>query len=112
MQNAGGHATIHDAASSLQSLQSGIQYEPFAAETISRQEVDTASNGSVDDVEQLDFTGEDVDAMEALLALTSDCSVQSPPHSQNPAGKGFLKPILHIFDLEEHIGTYLGACLP
>lgn len=84
-----GHASIQDAASSLQSLQSGIQYEPVAAETTSKQEVDTASNSSVDDVEQLDYTGEDADAMEALLALTSDCSVQSPTQSQNPAGKGF-----------------------
>lgn len=89
-----GHASIQDAASSLQSLQSGIQYEPFAAETISRQEADAASDGSIDDVKQLDYTWEDADAMEALLALTSECSVQSPPQTVNPAGKAFVKPIM------------------
>ena len=78
------HASIQDAASSLQSLQSGIH---FAAETVSRQAEDTASNGSIDDGEQLDYTWEDADAMEALLALTSDCSVQSSPQSPNPAGR-------------------------
>ena len=82
-----GHASIQDAASSLQSLQSGIQYEPYAAGTTSRQEPDTRSNSSVDSAEELDYTGEDAHAMEALLALTSDCSVQSPSQSQNPAGK-------------------------
>ena len=90
-----GHASIQDAASSLQSLQSGIQYDPFAAETISRHIIDTASDGSVDDVEQLDYTWEDANAMEALLALTSECSVQSPPPSHSPAGKAFVKPIMY-----------------
>lgn len=82
-----GHASIENAASSLQSLHSGIQYEPYADGTSSRQEPDTRSNSSVDGAEELDYTGEDAHAMEALLALTSDCSVQSPSQSQNPAGK-------------------------
>ena len=80
-----------DAAKSLQSLQSGIQYEPYATGAVSRQEVDAVSNSSVEAAEQLDYTGEDADAMDALLALTSDCSVQSPPRLQNPAGEGTAK---------------------
>ena len=116
LQKAGcvpGHASIQDAADSLQSLQSGIQYEPHAAaaEASNRQEVDTTSKGSADDAEQLDYTGEDAEAMKALLALTSDCFVQSPPPSQNPAGENFLKPIMHVSDFEEHIGTNLSACM-
>lgn len=83
-----GHASVQNAASSLQSLHSGIQYEPYVAGTISRQEPDTTSNSSIDGAEELDYTGEDAHAMEALLALTSDCSVQSPSQSHNPAGKG------------------------
>lgn len=92
LQKAGsarGLASMQDAARSLHSLQSGIQYEPYAvaAEASNRQEVDTTSYGSADDAEQLDYTGEDAEAMQALLALTSDCSVQSPQQPQHPAGK-------------------------
>lgn len=83
-----GHASIQDAASSLQSLQSGIQYEPYAAGSVSRQETDTTNNCSDGVAEQLDYTGDDANAMEALLALTSECSVQFPPQLHNPAGSG------------------------
>lgn len=82
---------VQDAANSLQSLQSGIQYEPYAAGTVNRPEADTFSNGSVEAAEQLDYTREDADAMDALLALTNDCSVQSPPRRQNPAGESIMQ---------------------
>ncbi len=84
-------ASLHDAASSLQSLHSGIQFEPYAADdsTNARQEeeeeVDADSAVSAHD--QLEYTGADAEAMDALLALTSDFSVQSPPKPQNPAGE-------------------------
>lgn len=82
-------ASLHDAASSLQSLHSGIQFEPYAADISNikqaEEEVDADSAGSAYD--QLDYTGTDAEAMGALLALTSDFSVQSPPKPQNPAGK-------------------------
>ena len=83
-------ASLHDAASSLQSLHSGIQYEPYAGGDISNvkqeeEELDANSAGSAHD--QLDYTGADAEAMDALLALTSDFSVQSPPRPQNPAGE-------------------------
>ena len=81
-------ASLHDAASSLQSLHSGIQFEPYAAGDIingKQEEVDADSAGSAHD--QLDYTGADAAAMDALLALTSDFSVQSPPRSQDPAGE-------------------------
>ena len=84
--------SLHDAASSLQSLHSGIQFEPYAAGDITNarqeeeeeEEVDADSAGSARD--QLDHTGADAEAMDALLALTSDFSVQSPFKPQNPAG--------------------------
>ncbi len=84
-------ASLHDAASSLQSLHSGIQFEPYAAGDIANarqeeeEEVDADSAGSAHD--QLDYTGADAEAMDALLALTNDFSVQSPPRPQNPAGE-------------------------
>jgi len=84
-------ASLHDAASSLQSLHSGIHFEPYAAGDITNarqeeeEEVDADSAGSAHD--QLDYTGADAEAMDALLALTSDFSVQSPPKPQNPAGE-------------------------
>lgn len=84
-----GYASIQEAASSLQSLQSGIQYEPYVAAN-GNEGPDATSNSSVDSVEQLDHTGQDAEAMQALLAITNDCSVQSPPRSHNPAGGGLL----------------------
>jgi len=82
-------ASLHDAANSLQSLHSGIQFEPYAAGDITHakqeEEVDAGGAGSAH--EQLDYTGADAEAMDALLALTSDFSVQSPPRPQNPAGE-------------------------
>lgn len=85
------HASIQDAASSLQSLQSGIQYEPNPGANVS-EETDTTSDGTLDDAEQLDYTGQDAEALQALLALTNDCSVQSPLRARNPAGDSFQPP--------------------
>ena len=102
-----GHSTPHmdsiqDAASSLQSLQSGIHYEPLVGAASGQCPVDGQPSGvqwadsgqtaedeldcSAEAAEVLDYTGEDADAMDALLALTSDCSVQSPPKAHHPAG--------------------------
>ena len=80
-------ASLHDAASSLQSLHSGIQYEPYAVGDVFdvKQAADADSAGSAHD--KLDYTGADAEAMDALLALTNDFSVQSPPRLQNPAGE-------------------------
>jgi hypothetical protein len=94
-------ASLHDAASSLQSLHSGIHFEPYAAGDITNarqeeeEEVDADSAGSAHD--QLDYTGADAEAMDALLALTSDFSVQSPPKPQNPAGEPELSCLLNKF---------------
>ncbi|DBA98693.1 TPA: Ankyrin repeat and death domain-containing protein 1B [Trebouxia sp. C0004] len=98
-------ASLHDAASSLQSLHSGIQFEPYAAGdfTNARQEeeVDACSAGSAH--EQLDYTGADAEAMDALLALTSDFSVQSPPRPQNPPDH--FKWQKHLLSLKDHQGN-------
>ncbi len=81
-------ASLHDAASSLQSLHSGIQFEPYAADDISNSKQTEEAEGSAGTAhDQLDYTGADAEAMDALLALTSDFSVQSPPRPQNPAGE-------------------------
>lgn len=81
--------SMESAANSLQSLHSGIQYEPGTADGShnSRQEEGSSSMGGAGAHAALDYTGEDAEAMDALLALTSDCSVQSPPQLQSPAGK-------------------------
>ena len=81
------HGSMQDAANSLQSLHSGVHYQPYADRTISDNKQEEDPTGSVH-AEQLDYTGADADAMDALLALTSDISVQSPPRLQNPAGVG------------------------
>lgn len=82
-------ASLHDAASSLQSLHSGIHFEPYAADDITngKQENDVDADSARSAHDQLDYTGADAEAMDALLALTSDCSVQSSPKLQNPAGE-------------------------
>ena len=83
---------MESAANSLQSLHSGIQHEPGTAGVSrnSRQEEKSSSMGGADAHALLDYTGEDAEAMDALLALTTDCSVQSPPQLQSPAGKSRL----------------------
>lgn len=88
--------SLQDAASSLQSVYSGIHYEPYAAGNLSSSRQEDA-----DADEHLDYTGADADAMDALLALTSDISVQSPRRPQNPAGDAFKLQVQLMSDLAE-----------
>ncbi|KAL3131575.1 hypothetical protein ABBQ38_007875 [Trebouxia sp. C0009 RCD-2024] len=97
-----GCASIQEAASSLQSMQSGIQYEPDAGAN-GNEEPDATSNSSVGSVGQLDYTGQDAEAMQALLALTNDCSVQSPPRAHNPADH--FRWQQHLLRLKDHQGN-------
>ncbi|DBA77943.1 TPA: hypothetical protein ACH3X2_008364 [Trebouxia sp. C0005] len=98
-------ASLHDAASSLQSLHSGIHFEPYAADDITngKQENDVDADSARSAHDQLDYTGADAEAMDALLALTSDCSVQSSPKLQNPADH--FRWQKHLLNLKDHQGN-------
>lgn len=114
-QNQGGKRISEDdvrfAASSLQSLHSAGQQNHQQNNPSPNPSPDPTAEAQMaadmrqqlEDSDELDYTAADSEAMDALLALTSDFSLRSPPKLQAPADHFLWQK--HLLSLKDHQGN-------